>query len=256
MGMDEKEAEIAAQLCLEGALESDKGGCSKADVLLAWSGRQADAELPEFSILDDEVTNAQYQQCVDEGSCEPPNDWRYESQNLNQPAPNLNWFQAKAYCEWLGGRLPTEAEWEKAARGPLHTIYPWGNTWDETRANLEHFDVSTVQDIVPDGNTDISGYQVKNMAGNVREWTASEALPLGMDQHFKNEVLIWEDESVHFPVIVRGGSWNNERSLGMAANRGVDSVLSRRETLGFRCVCPNNQTCKSPWSWIWVRFGN
>jgi formylglycine-generating enzyme required for sulfatase activity len=255
MGMDQNEAELAAALCREGALEDEKEKCPQSEGLLTWSGRQAGTELAAYSIMDDEVSNAQYQQCVDAGACAPPEDWRDESQSLNQPATNLNWFHARAYCEWLGGRLPTEGEWEKAARGPSNLIYPWGEGWEEEKANIEHTGISTVQHIVREGNGDLSGYEIKNMAGNVSEWTVSVAVPLAIGQDFSNEFFLPPDDGSDFPVIVRGGAWTNERSAGMAAYRAIDSVLQRRDTRGFRCVCPDGQSCESPWTltWIWFR---
>jgi formylglycine-generating enzyme required for sulfatase activity len=255
MGMNEKEAKLAASMCLEGALKDFKAQCPTEKGLLDWSGRQVNAKLGQFSILDDEVTYAQYQLCVANGSCEPPGDWSYEEQGLNQPATNLNWFEAEAYCEWLGGRLPTEAEWEKAARGPNSTIFPWGNTWDKAKANLEHAGIATVQPIVQERNSDISGYNIKDMAGNVREWTASEAVPLVLNQQFKDKVFLPQYNGEDLPIIVRGGSWTNVRSAGMASNRAIDGVLSRRETLGFRCTCPEGKTCQSPWNLLWKWFG-
>lgn len=254
MGMDEDEAKLAAALCLEGAFEENKDKCSKWTELRDWSGRQVNATLPDFQILDDEVTNVQYQQCVDEGSCLPPDNWKYEAQNLNQPATNLNWLESQAYCEWLGGRLPTEAEWEKAARGPNNSVYPWGQSWEDEKANIEHSGITTVRHIVSEGNSDVSGYGIKNMAGNVREWTASAAFPVALGQQFLNEVFVPEDATIDFPVVVRGGAWINERSTGMASFRGGDSMLSRRETLGFRCVCPEGQSCESPWTLTWIWF--
>ncbi len=253
MGMNETEIEIADSLCQEGAL--DKTRCTTINDLPAESGRQINAELPEYSIMDNEVTNAQYQQCVDAGGCQAPKDWLYEKSNFNQPAANLNWFQSENYCKWLGGRLPTEGEWEKAARGPKNSYFPWGNDWDKTKSNLEHAGVKGVQSIVQYADSDISGYGVKNLAGNVNEWTTSEALPLVVDQTFSNDVFTRQDDGMDWAVIVRGGSWLLARSEGMAAKRGSDGILSTRPTLGFRCACPNGQTCRSPWDWKWIWFG-
>jgi len=251
MGMDENEARVATSLCREGALEKEK--CPNWEDLLNWSGRQARVTLPAFAILDNEVTNAQYYQCVDAGVCQPRED--YDRNVMNMPATSLDWFQAQAYCEWLVGRLPTEGEWEKAARGPNNFSFPWGDTWDAEKANLELWGIGTMQSINRYAKTDISGYGIKNMAGNVLEWTASEALPFPSDQDFSNKVFERENDGNDWPVILRGGSWQNARSAGMAANRVVDSVLSQRDIVGFRCVCPEGKVCRSPWSWSWIWFG-
>ncbi|RPH62743.1 MAG: hypothetical protein EHM81_01610, partial [Chloroflexi bacterium] len=199
-------------------------------------------------------TNAQYWQCIDAGACQPPKDWRMDKSSINQPAANLTWSQAGAYCNWLGGRLPTEGEWEKAARGPNNYVYAWGNTWDALKANLEHFKSGTVESILKFAQSDINAYSIKNMSGNVQEWTASDCSPdtcrKTVGQKFSNEIIAPIDA-----VIVRGGSWINERSEGMASQRRVNSLSNRRPEIGFRCVCPNSQTCKFPWGWVWVWFG-
>jgi len=253
MGMDEEEAIFANSMCQEGTL--DPSICFSSDDLLTWSGRQVDANLDTFSILDNEVSKTQYQQCVEAGGCQAPEDWNYDKKNINNPATKLNWFQASDYCNWLGGRLPTEGEWEKAARGPNGNYFPWGNEWDASKSNLEHSGIRTVQSITQYGETDISYFGVKNMAGNVQEWTASEYLYLASGQTFANPVLERADNGENWPVIVRSGAWTNARSVGMGSNRGVDSMLSRRDEIGFRCVCPEDNTCETPWDWWWIWFG-
>jgi formylglycine-generating enzyme required for sulfatase activity len=235
-------------------LKDFKAQCPTEKGLLDWSGRQVNAKLAQFSILDNEVTNAQYDQCVVEGSCKPPSAWQYKKETRNLPATYLNLFEAEAYCEWLGGRLPTEAEWEKAARGPNNSTYPWGNSWEKTRANLERAGIELIPHKVEEDPGDISGYKIKNMAGNVSEWTVSALVPLPSDQQFTNKVSVPENTGDDLPIIVRGGSWNNERSTGMASSRGIDGMLQRRDSLGFRCTCPEGKTCKSPWHWIWKWF--
>ena len=254
IGMDQKEADFSYETCTTGA--KDKTQCFSPDDLLAWSGRQVDAGLEEYKILDNEVTNAQYQQCVNAGNCQKPEDWSYVRENINKPATNLNWFQAKAYCEWLGGRLPTEGEWEKAARGPHNYYFPWGNMWDSTKANLEHYETGTVHKIAQDATTDISDYNVKNLAGNVQEWTMSEYAYHALNQKFENKVAEITDDGQSYPIIVRGGSWVNVGSIGMASDREVEGVLIRREEIGFRCICPGNELCSEPWDLKWIWFGN
>ncbi|HPL80999.1 MAG TPA: bifunctional serine/threonine-protein kinase/formylglycine-generating enzyme family protein, partial [Anaerolineaceae bacterium] len=118
-----------------------------------------------------EVSNAQYKICVEAGECnEPQSTDRYNNSNYaNHPVVNVDWHQASAYCEWAGGRLPTEAEWEKAARGPNGNKYPWGN--DSPSCSLVNYggciDDTTVVGSYPAG---ASYYGAMDMAGNVWEW--------------------------------------------------------------------------------------
>jgi formylglycine-generating enzyme required for sulfatase activity len=126
-----------------------------------------------------EVTNARYRACVDAGTCSPPrsngsngivayyNDMAYS----NFPVVNIDWEQAVAFCAWDGKRLPTEAEWEKAARGMDTRRYPWGDappTSSRLNYNLDPHDTVAVGSY-PSG---VSPYGIHDMAGNVREWTA------------------------------------------------------------------------------------
>ncbi|MCP4589694.1 MAG: formylglycine-generating enzyme family protein, partial [bacterium] len=91
--------------------------------------------LDSFWIDRTEVSNAQFQQCVEAGECEDPTCWKEndlvrDNEDFGgpeQPVVCVNWYQARDYCEWVGGRLPTEAEWEYTARGPDGLTYPWGN---------------------------------------------------------------------------------------------------------------------------------
>jgi len=256
IGLDQIEAETAYALCKQWASEPGKDCPPSVADMLNWAGK-TNIELPVFEIMDNEVTNAQYQQCINVGNCVPPVEWKYEEGGANKPATGLNWFQAGKYCAWLEGRLPTEVEWEKAASGPNgeNNYFPWGNAWDPTKANLKQSGVGEVQSIIQYANSDVSVYGVKNLAGNVREWTASESIPLDANQISMNVPLNLEDNGEYFPVIVRGGAWISEPSLGMSSIRGTDGTIKSRDTLGFRCVCPTNQTCNSPWNLIWMWFG-
>jgi serine/threonine-protein kinase len=123
-----------------------------------------------------EVSNAMYEKCVKEKGCTLPvisenhyyGNWIYR----DHPIVYVNWYQAEAYCEWAGRRLPTEAEWEKAARGTDNRKYPWGNA--KPNPYLANYAESLIGEAVPVYRYPLgaSPYGALNMAGNVREWVA------------------------------------------------------------------------------------
>lgn len=128
-----------------------------------------------------EVTNTLYKTCVDMGACSPPHgsssnsgdthpSYYGNSEFDNFPVIFVDWNQAKTYCEWRGAHLPTEAQWEKAARGTDGRTFPWGEGLDCSKANF----VSCIGDITKVGNYEsgISPFGIYDMAGNVWEWTA------------------------------------------------------------------------------------
>ncbi len=125
--------------------------------------------LDGFFIDKYEVTNKEYKAFVTATGYTPPGTWEnntYEEGKDDHPVNNVTWYGAYAYCKWAGKRLPTEKEWEKAARGPNGNRYPWGNEFDEGKANL------TKGSTAPAGSseTDKSYYGVFDMGGNVMEW--------------------------------------------------------------------------------------
>ena len=135
--------------------------------------------LDAFSIDKYEVTNGQYKQCVDAGKCVPPaqvgsfsRTWYYGVPMYNNhPVINLTWQDAKQYCEWAGKRLPTEAEWEKAARGTDSRTYPWGNTLELNKLNvMREQDRDTMA--VGSFPAGASPFGALDMLGNVDEWVA------------------------------------------------------------------------------------
>jgi formylglycine-generating enzyme required for sulfatase activity len=189
--------------------------------------------LDEYWIMQTEVTNGHYTLCVNAGACTSPNNdyWR-DTIRANHPVTYVDWLQATAYCTWAGARLPTEAEWEKAARGTDGRIYPWGNSPPST-TYLNHN--RTVGDTTSAGSYPMgaSPYGVLDMTGNVWEWTADwysggyyEVSPLHNPQGPK-----MGDHRV-----VRGGSWNNNDRVVRSSKRGNYQPDFRHSRFGFRCV--------------------
>jgi formylglycine-generating enzyme required for sulfatase activity len=121
-----------------------------------------------------EVTNAQYALCVQSGECSVPSCGNYvDPQYDDHPVVCVDWWAAQAYAEWVGGRLPTEAEWEKAARGGLEgQLYPWGNEDPVCTLGAENgAQFGDCEDeIVKVGSFAPNGYGLFDMAGNVWEW--------------------------------------------------------------------------------------
>jgi formylglycine-generating enzyme required for sulfatase activity len=161
-----------------------------------------DVTLPAYFIDRHEVTNADYQRFVRAANARPPKSWingAIPAGREQYPVTHVNWYDAQQYCRWAGKRLPTEAEWEKAARGPDGREYPWGNAFDGKKANTGE---SGVGDLAPVGSfpQGKSPYGVEDMAGNVWEWTADwyQPYPGGTSQS--------KDFGQKFKVL-RGGSW-------------------------------------------------
>lgn len=187
-----------------------------------------------------EVTNAQYKACVDAGTCQPPkNTDHYDSaQYANHPVVYVGWNQAQTYCMWRGpsanlgnARLPSEAEWEKAARSTDGRIYPWGQVIDPTFANYNSSDTAAVGSF----EKGTSPYGIYDLAGNVWEWAAD-----WYDSNYYTTL----DKNAFNPLgpqsgqsrVLRGGSWDNSGYLLRTSTRFNDAPDSRNNTLGFRCA--------------------
>jgi formylglycine-generating enzyme required for sulfatase activity len=196
-----------------------------------------DAEVPKrkvwlkaFYIGINEVTNLEYIEFINATGYSPPPQWangRYPAGTADRPVLYVTKADAEAYAKWKHGRLPTEEEWEKAARGADGRIFPWGNQFDPEKAStadsdLEYF-IDGMKDIysankVTVAPDDLSPYGVHGMAGNVREWTATRS-PQKKDY-----------------AVIKGASWVDLNITARAAYREYVPVTARSHILGFRCV--------------------
>lgn len=206
-----------------------------AGVFVQGSTRGADDErparkerLPAFKIDRTEVTRAMYARCVEAKKCAvPPMDLAVDP---DLPVTQVTWKEARAFCAFAGGRLPTEAEWEKAARGADGREYPWGNEPECSRGNWGNFDgegpcaETNPGRPVPVGQypAGASPYGVLDMGGNVWEWVA-DAYDLDPARR-----------------VVRGGSCCSYFVEPRAANRNAWDPEHRDGDLGFRCVARGN----------------
>ncbi|MFQ5657587.1 MAG: formylglycine-generating enzyme family protein [Candidatus Methylomirabilales bacterium] len=177
-----------------------------------------------------EVTHVQYRRCVEVGACTRPVGRAYDDPTrANHPVTVISWQQAVAYCRWAGKRLPTEAEWEKAARGTDGRRYPWGNRYEADRVNAGYTDGTTAVGSYPLG---ASPYGAMDMAGNVWEWTSSLYKPYPYDPNDGREDLNARGARVN-----RGGSWYYGSKFIRTSHRANTGHIYRRVSdLGFRCA--------------------
>ena len=191
-----------------------------------------DVTLAAFYIDQYEVTNAQYRACVEAGGCAeaPGCSERYDDPDkVDHPVVCIDWHQARAYCEWRGDRLPTEAEWEKAARGTDGRTYPWGEI---VVSDLGNYDYNS-EDTTPVGSYlyGVSPYGVYDMAGNVWEWVQSEYRDYPYQADDGREDL---DGRTNVRVL-RGGGLGNSLDNARAAARRRLPRCSGRQLRGAVC---------------------
>lgn len=186
-----------------------------------------------------EVSFEQWNDCVDDGACEEIESFieAKENEQLNLPVNRVTWHQAFTYCDWdvEGGRLPTEAEWEYAARGPDSPPYPWGDEfidyaviWAENYGELQ----PAVE--AEDRHDGKSWVWTWDMIGNVAEWTATEYREYPYDPDDGRDFPS-EDEPV---LVVRGGDFGDDEWALTATYRTAAHAYDAEEYIGFRCVRP------------------
>jgi len=196
-----------------------------------------DVDLAPFYIDKYEVSNLQYKSCVDAGDCKPPDSSKSQTREKyygntqydKYPVVYVTWEMANTYCQWRGDRLPSEAEWEKAARGTDGRLFPWGSDFTGIEANFRDKNYNKTISF-DDGNKDtapvnayiqgISPYGIYNMAGNVWEWV--------FDKYTENPN--------DFRMVFRGGAWSHPVYALFSSNRGTNSMLYSEYNIGFRCA--------------------
>lgn len=274
MGSSEQQIRIAEGLCQRYAIEPQKCPGQFRN-----EAGQNTVYVDGFWIMQTEVTNQQYGAFMNDGGYTQRQYWSDDgwiwrtAQNVgeprywgdtnyrggNKPVVGVSWYEAEAYTRWLSAktgrefRLPTEAEWEKAARGTDGRVYPWGDNWDNSRAErLNYCDAQCcthnsakcrIKDDVSDGNIwpapvehyikGASPYGARNMAGNVAEWVA--------DWYGEDYYATLPGPNPTGPTdgelrVVRGGSWLNFADYVRTTFRGRDYPYVQYNSLGFRVV--------------------
>ncbi len=188
-----------------------------------------------------EVTNAQYKQFIDATNRKSPRHFEnrtFPKQMADHPVVYVSWYDARDYCEWSGKRLPTEAEWEKGARGSDGRRYPWGDKFEMTRANMPQRwnTLKQAGSTTPVGafESGVSPFGLYDMSGNVWEWTSS-----WYKAHPGNKKLT-ENYGETYKVL-KGGSWWNCSfyrcgASAPAFNRSFFLRSTRNKSFGFRCA--------------------
>ena len=206
--------------------------------------------LDAFYIDKYEVTNSEYVEflnaveghlarcdgyvCIDTKDEDPRSRIMYQAGRYmveagyeDHPVVHVSWYGAQAYCEYQEKRLPTEAEWEKAARGTDGRMYPWGDEFDASKANTDY----RIGDTMPVGSypQGISPYGAYDMAGNVWEWVADWYQPY-LSSDYRSAFFGQKYK------VVRGGSWNHPGYDARCSYRDIAHPARRILVVGFRCA--------------------
>jgi formylglycine-generating enzyme len=256
MGSSPEQLKAAYALCTD---EYRAAGAAIVEGSLRCTGRfdaegpQRTVVLPAFAIDRTEVTVGAYRICARRGACDetPLVESRRVLHGDAYPIEAVTFDEAEAYCRWQGGRLPTEAEWEKTARGPLGATWPWGERWDIARANHgrrqrlsddgaeagldadDGFEGAAPAGSFPGG---ASPYGALDMAGNVWEWTVGVFGREPVAAAGPVAALVPSGAAMGGERVLRGGSYGAAPSDLRAARRMLLLPSERHLTVGFRCA--------------------
>lgn len=222
-------------------------GSNPAEGILAIETPSHTLYLPSYRIGRYPITNAEYGEFVKQTNHQPPkakgSGWmgRRPRRLLDHPVRGVSWLDAAAYCAWLtthtgrAYRLPTEAEWEKAARGTDGRLFPWGNEWDKARCHYDNAQTAAVTEL-PDGQ---SPYGCAHMVGNVWEWTSTVWGREFDDPQYGYPYVPDDGREQNDPEmrrIVRGGSFTDSFRNMRCTIRDRDIIGSADSSYGFRVV--------------------
>src|SRR5215475_5303060 len=187
--------------------------------------------IKAFLLDETEVTNEQYQTFIDATRRNAPDHWknrRYPNGEATNPVVNVSWDDASAFATWAGKRLPTEEEWEYAARGTDGRLYPYGNEWSPQYSNAAEDNYGATRPVksYPDGR---SPFGIYNMAGNVLEWTASES-------KLYPENKLPPNDPNSGKKVSRGGAFNAPAKYQTATDRFFYTPSTKKDFIGFRCA--------------------
>jgi formylglycine-generating enzyme required for sulfatase activity len=194
--------------------------------------------LESYSIGKFQVTVAEYWCAIRAGAANEPYNWSSQLGKFTHPVVNVTWYDAINYCKWLSQitgdvwRLPTEAEWEKAARGTDGRIYPWGNQWDTTRCNTAESNIGSTVPVGYYGEKGASPFGVQDTASNVWDWCSSlyKEFPYRPDDGRENLSTPSGKRVLH------GASWEGMKRFARVACRSIANPGSFDHDRGFRLV--------------------
>jgi formylglycine-generating enzyme required for sulfatase activity len=197
-----------------------------------------DVYIDSFYLDAQEVTASRYRKFLEAtGSMQPPEDWEEVDfeKNADLPVIGVDWNDAAAYCKWAGKRLPSEAEWEKAARGSDARTYPWGNAPPtQQQANFLNSAPSAYRGgLTPVGAhpSGASPYGVQDLAGNASEWVAD-----WFNRGFRaGDVRNPQGPDAGDGKVIRGGGWRDPAERITATKRFYANPQNRSDDIGFRC---------------------